>query len=54
MVYGEQFEYKVLGSRFCFKEEELNPLGFEGWELVSVTVDPESAEYYAYFKRRKD
>lgn len=53
MVYVEPtFEYKQLSRELAkgpIAEEELNALGREGWELVSVLSDGRTAHFY--FKR---
>jgi hypothetical protein len=49
----QKWEYKILYSRW--DEQEFNRLGFEGWELVSITVNShdQGADYTAVFKRAK-
>ncbi len=49
MVYGEQWEYKVVAIN-VEDEIQLNRLGSEGWELVAVIV---KFSIWAYFKRKK-
>lgn len=45
----KQFEYKIVTlTKVC--ESELNELGAEGWELVSVTGNPAINAHYI-FKR---
>ncbi|XOB40256.1 MAG: DUF4177 domain-containing protein [Candidatus Nealsonbacteria bacterium] len=60
MVYGEQFEYKVLKDLelTCDDvEKTLNDLGFQGWELVGFSpsyIQGEHVFNYSYvFKRKK-
>jgi hypothetical protein len=45
----EQWEYKIIG---CIPESELNKLGVQGWELVSVQSQGTSCYNY-YLKRPK-
>ena len=40
----KQYEYKVI-SPLINREDKLNELGFEGWELVAVS------DIYMYLKR---
>lgn len=40
----KQFEYKII-SPLIKREDKLNELGFEGWELVAVN------DIYMYLKR---
>jgi hypothetical protein len=52
-VFMQKWEYKML--RGWPTEVELNRLGAEGWELVSVAVSAESAgvdEYVAAYLKR--
>jgi len=43
------WEYKVIGHGSATGEQELNELGLQGWELVSVARD---GQIY-YLKRKK-
>jgi len=58
MVYGEQWEYKVVSidvsssSSYHNTEKILNSLGFQGWELVSVTDKYTENGGTAYLKRK--
>jgi len=58
MVYVTEktiWEYKQVTrelSEGAPTEEQLNPFGKEGWELVSILNNSE--RYYLYFKRMKD
>ena len=47
----QKWEYKIKSD---LSREELNQLGGEGWELVSVTSEeyPESFQDTFYFKRK--
>lgn len=45
----KQFEYKIVALTKVY-DSELNDLGAEGWELVSVTGNPAVAAHYI-FKR---
>jgi hypothetical protein len=50
------WEYKVLRSKVEAEkdiEKELNKLGHETWDLVSVTPNPGTGETLFYFKRAK-
>ena len=53
----KQYEYNVLTNRYHIKEEVLNLLGKEGWELVSHTYTDKSQsiedEHIYTFKREK-
>jgi hypothetical protein len=53
----KQYEYNVLTNRYHIKEEVLNLLGKEGWELVSHTYTDKSQsiedEHVYTFKREK-
>jgi hypothetical protein len=53
----KQYEYNVLTNRYHIKEEVLNLLGKEGWELVSHTYTDKSKsiedEHVYTFKREK-
>lgn len=58
VVYVEgnpAWEYRLLvrdlGQSDVATEGELNPIGEEGWELVSIAVH--SNQFYYYFKRMK-
>jgi len=57
MVYGEQWEYKVikLDSGSKEREKQLNQLGLQGWELVAATEYGAVTGYgrHAYLKRKK-
>ncbi|UZE93372.1 MAG: DUF4177 domain-containing protein [Candidatus Nealsonbacteria bacterium] len=61
MVYGEQWEYKVIELDWEPKkrEKQLNHLGFQGWELAAVTAYEAYKGWsgtpmrYAYLKRKK-
>ena len=55
MVYGEQWEYRIIDAKASTVnkntvEGDFNSLGFKGWELVSVAG---RGTQYAYFKRKK-
>ncbi len=51
----QKWEYKVTHD---LRESELNKLGNEGWELVTIVAevsghaDRTSSSVYAYFKRQ--
>jgi hypothetical protein len=50
MVYvyeKQQWEYRIIAS--AMTQEDLNSLGAEGWELVSVVAQPATTQFY--FKR---
>lgn len=49
----QQWEYKILANFSLWSaEDELNKLGEEGWELVTVRQDPfNNLNEYAVFKR---
>ena len=52
----QKWEYKVSVRTAIMKEEELNSLGSEGWELVSWAIagHDEAADYhYLVLKRPK-
>jgi hypothetical protein len=53
----KQYEYNVLTNRYHVKEEVLNLLGKEGWELISHTYTDKSQsiedEHIYIFKREK-
>jgi hypothetical protein len=54
----KQYEYNVLTNRFPLKEELLNEVGKEGWELVSHTYTNKEGltgwEHIYIFKREKE
>lgn len=53
----KQYEYNVLTNRYHVKEEVLNLLGKEGWELISHTYTDKSQsiedEHIYIFKREE-
>ena len=58
---NQVWEYTVINlgvvdgsdpQRSLSTEKILNDWGLQGWELVSVAVDPDSRSF-AYFKRQK-
>lgn len=50
----KQYEYKTISDPTALKEQELNTLGTEGWELVSFTQPSgEGGDYEYVFKREK-
>ncbi|HEV2067238.1 MAG TPA: hypothetical protein VGR08_10395 [Thermomicrobiales bacterium] len=46
-----QWQYHVLRTEPPFSVQELDALGKEGWELVSVTADPGTPKVSLVFKR---
>lgn len=53
----QKWEYKMVLLPNPRQDEVMNNLGNEGWELVSVTAEPDSTNdmysNWAFFKRRK-
>jgi hypothetical protein len=46
------WEYTTVGGVYGeVPVERLNSLGADGWELVAVTLDPETLKVVGYFKR---
>jgi len=46
----QKWEYRILGK---LTEVELNKMGIEGWELVSIAFIERGNVYSHYFKRPK-
>ena len=47
------WEYKKVTSYTQLTVDELNKLGEEGWELVSIIVHPDSNDFkYVHFLKR--
>jgi hypothetical protein len=46
-----KWEYKRVNAEWFVGESEMNTLGTEGWELVSVTLHSGVDNATAYFKR---
>jgi hypothetical protein len=44
----EKWEYRILGK---LTEVELNTMGIEGWELISIAFIERGSVYTHYFKR---
>ena len=50
----KQYEYNVIANLYYLKEELLNRVGKDGWELVSHTYTGELIGKHTYtFKREK-
>ena len=46
----KKFEYKIIHS---LNQYELNIMGDDGWELISIQYVNETGKYWFYFKREK-
>lgn len=46
----KKFEYKIIHS---LSQYELNIMGDDGWELISIQHVNETEKYWFYFKREK-
>lgn len=45
------FEYQILHAPGIVSEQELNEIGKDRWELVSITSDQENPGFVYFFKR---
>ncbi|HEY1718279.1 MAG TPA: DUF4177 domain-containing protein [Verrucomicrobiae bacterium] len=53
MHKSAQWEYKTVALSSQGSDAELNSLGKDGWQLVSVTLESNDQRAFYYFKRPK-